>query len=115
MNKFVAAALIASASFAANAAGLAYSEGADGVSTNAAVSTLSRAEVQNQVVRTVSKQLAYDADSVATPVAHSTLNRADVQAQAALAGLHLQARHALPANNLLLVWGFTDPARRTRG
>lgn len=30
---------------------------------------------------------------------------ADVQAQAALAGLHLQARHALPANNLLLVWG----------
>lgn len=32
---------------------------------------------------------------------------ADVQAQAALAGLHLQARHALPANNLLLVWGRT--------
>ncbi|WP_294764549.1 DUF938 domain-containing protein [uncultured Rhodoferax sp.] len=30
---------------------------------------------------------------------------ADVQAQAALAGLALQARHALPANNLLLVWG----------
>jgi hypothetical protein len=30
---------------------------------------------------------------------------ADVQEQAALAGLHLQARHALPANNLLLVWG----------
>ncbi|MDZ7919687.1 DUF938 domain-containing protein [Rhodoferax sp.] len=32
---------------------------------------------------------------------------ADVQAQAALAGLHLQARHALPAHNLLLVWGRT--------
>lgn len=32
---------------------------------------------------------------------------ADVQAQATLAGLHLQARHALPANNLLLVWGRT--------
>lgn len=30
-----------------------------------------------------------------------------VQAQAALAGLQLQARHALPANNLLLVWGRT--------
>jgi len=30
---------------------------------------------------------------------------ADVQEQAALAGLQLQARHALPANNLLLVWG----------
>lgn len=29
----------------------------------------------------------------------------DVQQQAALAGLQLQARHALPANNLLLVWG----------
>lgn len=29
----------------------------------------------------------------------------DVQNEAALAGLHLQARHALPANNLLLVWG----------
>ena len=29
----------------------------------------------------------------------------DVQKEAALAGLHLQARHALPANNLLLVWG----------
>jgi hypothetical protein len=28
----------------------------------------------------------------------------DVQNEAALAGLHLQARHALPANNLLLVW-----------
>ncbi|OYQ42705.1 SAM-dependent methyltransferase [Rhodoferax sp. TH121] len=32
---------------------------------------------------------------------------ADVQAQAALACLHLQARHAMPANNLLLVWGRT--------
>lgn len=32
---------------------------------------------------------------------------ADVQAQATLAGLNLQARHALPANNLLLVWGRT--------
>jgi len=38
----------------------------------------------------------------------------DVEAEAELAGLTLQARHALPANNLLLVWGFTDPGRRTR-
>ena len=30
---------------------------------------------------------------------------ADVQEQATLAGLQLQARHTLPANNLLLVWG----------
>lgn len=29
----------------------------------------------------------------------------DVQEQAGLAGLQLLARHALPANNLLLVWG----------
>ena len=34
---------------------------------------------------------------------------ADVQEQAGLAGLHLQARHALPANNLLLVWGRATP------
>ncbi len=38
----------------------------------------------------------------------------DVEAEAAQAGLTLQARHALPANNLLLVWGLTDPVRRTR-
>lgn len=38
----------------------------------------------------------------------------DVQAEAAQAGLTLQARHTLPANNLLLVWGLTDPRRRTR-
>ena len=35
---------------------------------------------------------------------------ADVQAQAAQAGLQLQARHALPANNLLLVWARTPAA-----
>lgn len=35
---------------------------------------------------------------------------ADVQEQAALAGLFLQARHALPANNLLLVWGRAPAA-----
>ncbi|TAH12583.1 MAG: DUF938 domain-containing protein [Curvibacter sp.] len=34
----------------------------------------------------------------------------DVQNEAALAGLQLQARHALPANNLLLVWG-SNPGR----
>ena len=30
--------------------------------------------------------------------------RSEVEAQAALAGLRLAARHAMPANNLLLVW-----------
>ena len=30
--------------------------------------------------------------------------RADVEREAAAAGMHLRARHAMPANNLLLVW-----------
>lgn len=34
----------------------------------------------------------------------------DVAEEAALAGLRLKARHAMPANNLLLVWG-RDPGR----
>jgi len=33
--------------------------------------------------------------------------RADVEHEAAQAGLHLAARHAMPANNLLLVWERT--------
>ncbi len=33
----------------------------------------------------------------------------DVKAQAAKAGLHLAARHAMPANNLLLVWTHGQP------
>lgn len=34
----------------------------------------------------------------------------DVEAQAAKAGLKLNARHAMPANNLLLVWARGKPA-----
>ena len=35
----------------------------------------------------------------------------DVAEEAALAGLRLQARHAMPANNLLLVWGrYSTPS-----
>lgn len=35
----------------------------------------------------------------------------DVTEEAALAGLRLQARHAMPANNLLLVWGrYSTPS-----
>ncbi len=33
----------------------------------------------------------------------------DVEAQAAKAGLHMLARHAMPANNLLLVWTREQP------
>nr|WP_315463422.1 DUF938 domain-containing protein [uncultured Rhodoferax sp.] len=40
---------------------------------------------------------------------------ADIEAEAAKAGLQLQARHEMPANNLLLVWGLTDPAPRPPG
>lgn len=40
-------------------------------------------------------------------------HRADVEREAAAAGLHLVARHALPANNLLLVWQRTADTRDT--
>ena len=59
--------------------------------------------------------IEFDASLRAHDASFGIRQLADVEAQAALAGLQLQARHALPANNLLLVWGFTDPARRTRG
>ena len=36
--------------------------------------------------------------------------REDLQAEAARAGLHLAQRHAMPANNLLLVWTRAEPA-----
>ena len=59
--------------------------------------------------------IEFDASLRAHDASFGIRQLADVEAQAALAGLQLRARHALPANNLLLVWGFTDPARRTRG
>ncbi|MES2943691.1 MAG: DUF938 domain-containing protein [Pseudomonadota bacterium] len=40
--------------------------------------------------------------------------REDVQAQAALAGLGLQSRHQMPANNLLLVWSLDTAARSAK-
>jgi hypothetical protein len=51
--------------------------------------------------------LAFDDSLRAHDPSFGIRQLADVQAQAALAGLNLQARHALPANNLLLVWGRT--------
>ena len=52
--------------------------------------------------------LEFDASLRAHDPGFGIRQLADVQAQAASAGLQLQARHALPANNLLLVWGLRD-------
>jgi len=48
--------------------------------------------------------LAFDSSLRARNAAWGIRRREDVAAQAALAGLTLRARHAMPANNLLLVW-----------
>jgi len=57
-----------------------------------------------QGVPTSSGNLAFDASLRARDPAWGIRQRADVEREAALAGLHLLARHAMPANNLLLVW-----------
>ena len=48
--------------------------------------------------------LRFDATLRAQNPAWGIRRREDVQAEAARAGLHLAERHAMPANNLLLVW-----------
>ncbi|MDZ7892985.1 MAG: DUF938 domain-containing protein [Rhodoferax sp.] len=48
--------------------------------------------------------LEFDASLRAHDPSFGIRQLADVEAEAASAGLYLQARHALPANNLLLVW-----------
>ncbi|MCW5609610.1 MAG: DUF938 domain-containing protein [Rubrivivax sp.] len=48
---------------------------------------------------------AFDADLRARNAAWGLRRREDVQAEAARAGLALRERVAMPANNLLLVWG----------
>jgi hypothetical protein len=48
--------------------------------------------------------LAFDQSLRARNPAWGIRRREDVEAQAASAGLRLAARHAMPANNLLLVW-----------
>ena len=47
---------------------------------------------------------AFDASLRARDAAWGMRRREDVQHEAARAGLKLAARHAMPANNLLLVW-----------
>ena len=55
-------------------------------------------------VPTSEGNLAFDAGLRAQDPAWGIRRREDVQAEAGRAGLQLRARHALPANNLLLVW-----------
>lgn len=53
---------------------------------------------------TTDSNLAFDASLRARNPGWGLRRREDVEAQAQAAGLRLVARHALPANNLLLVW-----------
>lgn len=55
-------------------------------------------------VPTSAGNLAFDQSLRAQDPAWGIRRREDVELQAASAGLYLSARHALPANNLLLVW-----------
>ena len=57
-------------------------------------------------VPTSSGNLAFDQSLRAQNPAWGIRRRAEVEQQAALAGLRLSQRHALPANNLLLVWSL---------
>jgi len=55
-------------------------------------------------VPTAEGNLAFDQSLRARNPAWGIRYREDVEEMAAQAGLHLAARHAMPANNLLLVW-----------
>jgi len=59
-------------------------------------------------VPTAPGNLAFDADLRARDPAWGIRRLADVAAEARHAGLTLRQRHALPANNLLLVFGRAD-------
>ena len=61
-------------------------------------------------VPTAPGNLAFDADLQARDPAWGLRRLNDVAAQATAAGLCLRERVALPANNLLLVWGHTAVA-----
>ncbi len=56
--------------------------------------------------------LDFDADLQARNPAWGLRRLTDVAAQAQAAGLHLRERVAMPANNLLLVWGTAAAGRR---
>jgi SAM-dependent methyltransferase len=55
-------------------------------------------------IATSAGNLAFDQSLRAQDPAWGIRRREDVEREAASAGLHLSARHAMPANNLLLVW-----------
>ena len=55
-------------------------------------------------VPTAEGNLAFDQSLRAQDAAWGLRRREDVEREAAKAGLQLAARHAMPANNLLLVW-----------
>ena len=55
-------------------------------------------------VPTSAGNLAFDQSLRAQDPAWGIRRREDVEQEAARAGLQLSARHAMPANNLLLVW-----------
>ncbi|CAN7533620.1 DUF938 domain-containing protein [Acidovorax sp. LjRoot194] len=61
-------------------------------------------------VPTAAGNLAFDASLRAQDSTWGIRRLADVAATAGEAGLALQQRHALPANNLLLVWARATPA-----
>lgn len=61
-------------------------------------------------VPTSAGNLAFDADLRTRNPAWGLRRREDVSQEAALAGLALRERVAMPANNLLLVWGRSLPA-----
>lgn len=56
-------------------------------------------------VPTAPSNLAFDQSLRAHDPSFGIRRREDVEQEAAAAGLHLLARHAMAANNLLLVWG----------
>ena len=58
-----------------------------------------------QGVETSPGNLSFDASLRAENPAWGLRQREDVEAEASQAGLRLVQRHAMPANNLLLVWG----------
>ena len=64
-------------------------------------------------VPTAPGNLAFDQSLRARNPAWGIRRREDVEQVAAEAGLHLAARHAMPANNLLLVWRRTQPSHAT--